>query len=90
MRWLTWLKACLLETGRCLIGSEHSRRRQLKALGALDDRLLRDIGLTPAEARRGFPIVPPLAPKAPRDATARRNVLRADAFGLRPFPRAPR
>lgn len=28
------------------------RGRQRRALGALDDRLLRDVGLTPAEARR--------------------------------------
>lgn len=39
--------------GRCLagIGAWSERARQRRALGRLDDRLLRDIGLTPEQAR---------------------------------------
>ena len=43
----------LLETWRYLIGSEHSRIRQRRALSELDDRLLRDIGITRREALLG-------------------------------------
>lgn len=39
--------------GRCLagIGAWRARARQRRALGRLDDRLLRDVGLTPLQAR---------------------------------------
>lgn len=50
------LRAILLEAGRYLAGSENSRIRQLRAMRQLDARLLEDIGLTPAEARRGYPL----------------------------------
>jgi hypothetical protein len=50
------LRAILLEAGRYLAGSENSRLRQLRAMRQLDARLLEDIGLTPADARRGHPL----------------------------------
>jgi L-amino acid N-acyltransferase YncA/uncharacterized protein YjiS (DUF1127 family) len=47
--------SALLEVGRYLGGSRHSRIRQMAALRELDDRLLADIGVTPEEVRNGAP-----------------------------------
>lgn len=47
--WFYTFAAWCKETCLDLIGSLHSRRRQIRALRHLDDRLLHDIGLT----RRG-------------------------------------
>jgi uncharacterized protein YjiS (DUF1127 family) len=49
-----WILAAIREAALCCIGSPHSRTRQLAALRKLDAHLLRDIGITPEEARRGF------------------------------------
>ncbi|MBX6324381.1 MAG: DUF1127 domain-containing protein, partial [Rhodospirillaceae bacterium] len=48
-----WILGALREAWRCLTASPHSRRRQLEALRALDDRLLADIGLSRGEAEAG-------------------------------------
>lgn len=65
------------ELWRYLIGSPRSRIRQMRALSELDDHLLRDIGITPREARlgrlydadRARPVVP--ATHTQQGATAR-------------------
>jgi len=44
----------LREAALCCIGSPHSRRRQLAALRNLDAHLLKDIGITPEEARQAL------------------------------------
>jgi uncharacterized protein YjiS (DUF1127 family) len=44
-----WLR----ELGLYLAGSVQSHRRQAEALASLDDRLLRDVGVSPAQARIG-------------------------------------
>jgi uncharacterized protein YjiS (DUF1127 family) len=56
--WRERMAAWLREPGLYLAVSVQSRWRQTEALEALDDRLLRDIGLSPAEARIGRPIKP--------------------------------
>jgi len=56
--WRERMTAWLREPGLYLAVSAQSRWRQAEALDALDDRLLRDIGLSPAEARIGRPIKP--------------------------------
>ncbi len=48
-RMMGWLR----EPALYLAASVESRWRQAEALGALDERLLRDIGLSPREARIG-------------------------------------
>ena len=48
-------RALLYEAARYLAASPHSRLRQRRALGELDDRLLADIGLTRHEALTGRP-----------------------------------
>ncbi len=53
-----WILDVLCEAWRRLTASPHSRRRQLEALRALDDRLLADIGVSRAEARAGRPLAP--------------------------------
>lgn len=45
------LQASKLYAFAGIVGAWLDRSRQRRALGALDDRLLRDIGLTPSEAR---------------------------------------
>ncbi|MFZ5791434.1 MAG: DUF1127 domain-containing protein [Pseudomonadota bacterium] len=47
------IAAFLTELGRYLQGSPQSRWRQREALLALDDRLLRDVGLTRREVLAG-------------------------------------
>jgi uncharacterized protein YjiS (DUF1127 family) len=44
----------LREAGLRCTGSPHSRTRQLAALRRLDARLLKDIGLTPEEAKQAI------------------------------------
>jgi len=44
----------LREAALSCMGSPHSRRRQLSALRNLDAHLLKDIGLTPEEAKRAI------------------------------------
>jgi len=60
------------------IGSPHSRSRQLAALRKLDAHLLKDIGLTPDEARRGDPY------GAPPERDARRPAARIGVRGAYP------
>jgi uncharacterized protein YjiS (DUF1127 family) len=56
--WRERMAAWLREPALYLAGSVQSRWRQAEALDALDDRLLRDIGLSALEARIGHPIKP--------------------------------
>jgi uncharacterized protein YjiS (DUF1127 family) len=54
---------------RCT-GSPHSRYRQIAALQRLDAHLLKDIGLTPEEAKSAIARLRPVAKSAPRKAAA--------------------
>lgn len=56
--WREHLTGWLREPALYLAASVESRWRQAEALGALDDRLLQDIGLSAAEARIGRPANP--------------------------------
>jgi uncharacterized protein DUF1127 len=50
---MTYWREVLVEAGGYLVGSPRSRLHQLACLRALDDRLLKDIGLTRTEAAQG-------------------------------------
>jgi len=56
------------EVALACIGSPQSRTRQLAALRKLDAHLLKDIGLTPEEAREGHFIARRRGENAPRSA----------------------
>ena len=56
------------ETALLCIGSPDSRTRQLAALRRLDAHLLKDIGLTPEEAREGHILARRRGENAPRTA----------------------
>jgi hypothetical protein len=58
----------LREAGLRCTGSPHSRTRQLAALRRLDARLLKDIGLTPEEAKQAITRRRPAAKPEPRQA----------------------
>jgi uncharacterized protein YjiS (DUF1127 family) len=59
----------LREFGLRCIGSPHSRARQLAALQRLDTHLLKDIGLTPEEAKQAV-TRRPAAKREPRQAAS--------------------
>jgi len=60
----------LREFGLRCIGSPHSRYRQLAALRRLDAHLLKDIGLTPEEAKSATAWRLPAARPEPRKAAS--------------------
>jgi len=70
---MTRLPHLLRELAAWLGGSPHSRLRQLEQLRALDERMLRDVGLTRSQARqarlkggKNRPAGPPAAAGADR------------------------
>lgn len=57
--WRRGTAGWLRELGLYLAGSVQSHWRQAETLASLDDRLLLDVGVSPAQARMGSRIKPP-------------------------------
>ena len=69
--WFRLFAAWCKETCLDLIGSRQSQRRQIRALRHLDDRLLRDIGLT----RRGVRLAESMPADGDTSSTPKKGVI---------------